>query len=288
MKAVVTGSRGFVGLYLTDYLVGEGWQVGGLNLRDGYDIREYEAVRDFLDIHRPDVIFHLAAQAFVPESFANPQRTIEVNTLGSLNLLEAVRQLGLKTTVHLAGTSEEYGDAEPNPSGALNPSSPYAVSKIAMDYLGQLYARAYGLHVVVTRAFNHTGPGRGEMYAESAFAKQIAEIEVGKRQVLEHGNLGATRNYTDVRDVVRAYALAPQLDTGVYNICSTQSVTMRTILDTLIGLARVKIPTREQESLKRPNDFSFKEPSCSIPGWKPTYALEQTLGDILNYWRERV
>lgn len=296
-KAIVTGSAGHVGQHLTRYLLEQGWEVKGFNLRDGQNILDYEFVRNALDVERPDAIFHLAAQAYVPESFANPKRTFEVNTIGSFNILEAVRQLGIKTRIHLAGTSEEYGDSQYGEGVTTemtlpNPLSPYAISKLAMDHLGRLYAKSYGLQVVVTRAFNHAGPGRGEMYAESSFAKQIVEVEQGKREFVEHGNLESIRNYTDVRDIVRAYVLAIDLPSGVYNICSDQNVSMQEIMDMLIKNSTEKIKTKVNSALFRPADFSFKVPSCEkfteLTGWKPEIALEKTLRDILVDWRERL
>lgn len=297
-KALVIGSMGFVGRHLTKELLGQGWEVKGFNLRDGQNILDYEFVRNALDVERPDAIFHLAAQAYVPESFANPKRTFEVNTIGSLNILEAVRQLGIRTRIHMAGTSEEYGDSLYGEGLTTeltlpNPLSPYAISKLAMDHLGRLYAQSYGMDVVVTRAFNHAGPGRGEMYAESSFAKQIVEIELGRRKAVEHGNLDSIRNYTDVRDIVRAYVLAVDLPSGVYNVCSDESVTMDDVMDILITNSTAdSIMTRVNSALYRPADFSFKEPSCEKfkgwTGWKPEYVLEQTMLDVLNHWREKL
>lgn len=297
MKALVTGSKGFVGVHLTQLLLEQGMEVKGFNLRDGQNILDYEFVRNALDVERPDYIFHLAAQAYVPESFANPTRAFEVNTIGSLNILEAVRQLGIKTRIHLAGTSEEYGDAQYG-DGTItedttpNPLSPYAISKLAMDHLGRLYNKSYGLPVVVTRAFNHAGPGRGEMYAESAFAKQIVEVELGRRKIVEHGNLQTTRNYTDVRDIVRAYWLAVDLDPGVYNICSDNSIIMQELMDMLIELSPAKVKTKVNPALYRPADFSFKVPSCKkftkLTGWKPEFPLRQTMSDILQDWRVKL
>jgi GDP-4-dehydro-6-deoxy-D-mannose reductase len=263
-----------------------------MDLHDGVDIRDYEAVHTAIERIRPDYIFHLAALTYVPESFTNPQRAFEVNTIGSLNILEAVRQLGLKPKIHLAGTSEEYGDGGPNEDDLPNPLSAYAISKLAMDHLGRLYARSYKMQIVVTRAFNHAGPGRGEMFAESAFAKQMVEIERGERRILEHGNLEPVRNYTDVRDIVRAYRLAIELPSDVYNVCSDQNVTMQEMMDILKGYAKTSIPTKVNPNLYRPVDFSFKEPSCekltSLTGWKPEIKLEQTLEDILEDWRRRL
>ena len=298
MKAFVTGSFGFVGRWLAEELERQGWDWAAFDRKLDDDLLNYEQVRNALDRERPDVIFHLAAQAYVPESFINPKRTFEVNTLGSLNILEAVRQLGLKTTVHLAGTSEEYGDSQIGDGVILedatipNPLSPYAISKLAMDHLGRLYAKSYGMHVVTTRAFNHTGPGRGEMYAESSFAKQVAEVEAGKRDHVEHGNLKSVRNYSDVRDIVRAYIMASKLPSGVYNICSDRNVDMEFVLNYLRSLSKKEIPTKVNPALFRPSDFSFKEPNCSkfklATKWEPEYELEETLEDLLAYWREMV
>ncbi len=296
-RAIITGSEGFVGRYLAEHLTKEGWECKGFNLRHGQSLLDYEQIRNTLDIERPDAIFHLAAQAYVPESFQNPRRTFEVNTIGSLNILEAVRQLGIKTKIHLAGTSEEYGDSQYGEGVTTeltlpNPLSPYAISKLAMDQMGQLYAKSYGMNVVVTRAFNHTGAGRGEMYAESAFAKQIVEVELSKRDVVEHGNLESIRNYTDVRDIVRAYELAIDLPSGVYNICSDQNVAMQEVMDILTKNSTTQIKTQVNKNLYRPSDFSFKVPSCekftNLVDWAPQYKLETTLNDILSHWRKKL
>lgn len=288
-KVLITGSNGFVGKHLKELLVSQGHRVYGYDLKRGQDLRNFEQMRNYLDKVRPDKIFHLAALAYVPESTLNPIRAFEINTIGSINLLEAVRQLGLKTKIHMAGTSEEYGDGGPNEEDRPDPKSPYAISKLAMDQMGRLYAKSYGMHVVVTRAFNHAGPGRGEMYAESAFAKQIVEIELGRREVVEHGNLESIRNYTDVRDIVRAYALAIDLPPDVYNICSDANVPMQWVMNKLCDLSTVDVQTKVNPSLYRPSDFSFKEPSCykfkGLTGWKTEITTTQMLEDILNDWR---
>jgi GDP-4-dehydro-6-deoxy-D-mannose reductase len=292
MKALCIGSKGFVSSYLVKHLKKQGWEVSEFNLRDGQDIRNYEQVRNTVDAIRPDVIFHLAAMAAPAESFSNPARAIEVNTIGSLNVLESVRQLGLKTKIMLCSTSEVYGNEDPVEDGILKPRSPYAVSKAAMDYMGQLYIDAYGMEVIITRAFNHTGAGRGEMYAEAAFAKQIAQIEAGKRDSMEHGNLHSIRNFTDVRDIVRAYELAIKLPSGVYNICSDQNVSIEKVLDILAGLSIVQIKRHTNASLIRPADFSFQEPNCDkfkkLTGWEATISLDITLKEILDEWRSKV
>ncbi len=296
MKVLITGLDGFVGQYLEKELHKRKDQIFCFDLKCNKDIRDYEQLRNALDKIRPDEIYHLAALAYVPESIYNPQKAFLVNTIGSINLLEAVKQLGLETRILLVGTSEEYGEAHYNKKVTEEtlplPSSPYAISKLAMDYLGRWYQKAYGLKVVVSRAFNHTGAGRGEMYAESSFAKQIVEIEKGKREYLEHGNLESQRNYTDVQDIVRAYTLAIKLPTDVYNICSDQNLKMKEILDILIKKAKCKIKTKINSARLRPSDFSFYPPSCQkfqkLTNWKPQIKIEQTLEDILNYWREKV
>lgn len=295
MRALITGDLGFVGRHLRELLQNEGHEVFGLDIKNGDDIRDYETVRARLDEQRPHMIFHLAAQAYVPESFIEPQRAIDINVTGSLNIFEAVRRLGIKTKIMVVGTSEEYGDSSDlltvTERTLPHPLSPYAISKLAMDHFAQLYAQAYSLHIVVTRAFNHTGPGRGEMYAEGSFAKQIVEIERGERSHLEHGNLSSIRNYTDVRDIVRAYRLAIDLPSDVYNICSDENVSINVVLDKLRDLSTAAIPTLEDPNLYRPVDFSFKEPSCAkfraLTGWEPRIPLTLTLSDMLDEWRSQ-
>lgn len=295
MKAFITGSKGFVGKHLKDLLYNLGYEITTYDLKDGYDLLEYEDLRIALDNSRPDEIYHLAAQAFVPESFSDPQRTVEVNINGTLNLLEAVKNLGIKPKILLACSSEEYGfvKSEECPikeTNELRPQSPYAVTKVACDMLGKWYTDQYDMHIVRTRAFNHTGPGRGEMYVTSSFAKQIAQIEK-YGGVLKYGNLDAVRDFTDVRDMVRAYNIAINLPSDVYNIGSGKGVTIQEVLNILAkesGLIKIEFDPSRARKTEVPRLICDCSKFKSLTDWKPEISLKETLLDLLNYWRENV
>lgn len=315
-KALVTGVTGFAGSHLAELLLKEGVEVYGIqrwrsktenieHIKDQIKIEE----ADLLDAHslitviekiKPDYIFHLAAQSFVQSSWASPTQTLEVNIIGSAHLFEAVRKTGLPITIQIACSSEEYGKVLPNEvpikeTNPLRPLSPYAVSKLAMDYLGYQYHESYGLRIIRTRGFNHTGPRRGDVFAESSFAKQIAEIEKGKREPIVHvGNLEAQRDYTDVRDMVRAYYLAVQkCDAGQeYNIASGKAWKIKTVLDLLLSMAKVKVEVVPDPSRMRPSDVEIligdNTKFVTKTGWKIEIPFEKTMEDLLNYWRENV
>lgn len=317
MRILITGITGFVGSHLAEYALSRGdvevfgtvrWRsrmeniehlLGRVHLID-CDLRDPVAVRKTLDEVRPGYIFHLAAQSYVPTSWKAPAETLITNIISELNLLEAMRDLDLDARVQVAGSSEEYGlvferetpITEENP---LRPLSPYAVSKVAQDMLAYQYHRSYGIYTVRTRAFNHEGPRRGYVFVTSNFAKQIAEIEKGKKEpVIEVGNLNARRDFTDVRDMVRAYWLA--LEKGkpgeVYNIGSGRAVTIREMLDILLSFTDREIEIRPMPERMRPSDVELLVCDCrkfrDLTGWKPEIPLEKTLEDTLNYWRERV
>ncbi len=315
-KALITGITGFVGSHMAELLLKEGVEVYGIqrwrskteNIEHIKDKIQFEEA-DLLDAHslytvvdkiKPDYIFHLAAQSFVQSSWSSPTQTLEVNIIGSAHLFEAVRKTGLPVPIQIACSSEEYGKVlrdevpikETNP---LRPLSPYAVSKLAMDYLGYQYHESYDMNIVRTRGFNHTGPRRGEVFAESSFAKQIAEIEKGKREpVVLVGNLEAERDYTDVRDMVRAYYLSVQkCDPGeVYNIATGKAWRISKVLELLLSYAKVKVEIRKDPSRMRPSDVEIligdNSKFVEKTGWQPEIAFEKTMEDLLNYWRERV
>jgi GDP-4-dehydro-6-deoxy-D-mannose reductase len=317
MRVLITGVTGFVGSHLADYLVARGdcelfgtyrWRsrmdnVGHLGSRITLvecDLKDGGAVRRMLAGVHPDRVFHLAAQSYVPTSWMSPGETITANVSCQLNLFEAIRDSGLAARVHVAGSSEEYGLVrkdelpirEENP---LRPLSPYAVSKVAQDYLAYQYWMSHRVHTVRTRGFNHTGPRRGDVFVTSNFARQIAEAEKGLREpAILVGNLEAIRDFTDVRDMVRAYWLA--LDRGepgeVYNVCSGRGYTIQNVLDILRGLAQTKVDIHPDPSRLRPSDVEVLIGDCSrfqrLTGWHPTIPLEVSLKDLLDYWRQRV
>jgi GDP-4-dehydro-6-deoxy-D-mannose reductase len=300
LKVLITGSNGFVGRHLQDFLssnqsIKGAYEVQGFDLAMGNDIRIFEDIRNTVDRFQPDYVYHLAAQAYVPESTMNPIRGIETNFIGTLNLLEAVRQTGMQSRIHIAGTSEEYGydrdDSELNENSVAIPTTPYGVSKLAATTLAMTYARIHGMNIVVTRAWNHIGPGASPSYAVSAFSKRVAEAEKYGVKVT-HGNLEAIRNYTDVRDIVRGYTLAIDLPPGIYNLASANSVSIQYILDCLTGLAKTKIETEENSYLFRAMSNKFPKPSFKkfneLTGWESTIDLDQTILDTLNYWRNKV
>ena len=315
-KALITGITGFAGSHLAELLLREKVDVHGIqrwrSKSDNIDhikdkIHFHEA--DLLDAHslykvieevRPNYIFHLAAQSYVQSSWSSPANTLEVNIIGSVHLFEAVRKSGLDITIQIACSSEEYGKVHPNElpikeSNPLRPLSPYAVSKLAMDYLGYQYYESYKVKVIRTRGFNHTGPRRGDVFSESTFAKQIAEIEAGEQKpVVYVGNLNAVRDYTDVRDMVRAYYVAVQKckPGEVYNIASGSGWKVGDVLKLLLSMSKVKIKIVPDKERMRPSDVEVLIGDASkfrkVTGWVPEIPFTKTMEDLLNYWRERM
>lgn len=264
------------------------------------DLTDAGSVEHLIAALQPERIFHLAAQSFVQESFDEPASTFHINVQSQINLLESIRRHDKQIRMHVAGSSEEYGLVHPDEvpmkeTNPLRPLSPYAVSKVAQDKLAYQYFKSYGLHLVVTRGFNHTGPRRGAVFADSSFAKQIAEIEAGiLPPVIRHGDLTTKRDLSDVRDIVRAYWLAlEKAEPGeAYNVGSGKTHTIREMLDVLLSYAKVKIRTEEDPARLRPSDVPilWADPSKfrAATGWEPKIPFEQTLRDVLDYWRERV
>ena len=275
------------------------YKPGHLNLIMA-DLADASSMRRVIAGLKPDRIFHLAAQSFVPTSWEAPAQTMELNVIGQIHLFEAIREAGINPLVHVAGSSEEYGLVLPDEvpmkeSNPLRPLSPYAVSKVAQELLSWQYHKSYGLRAVVTRGFNHTGPRRGEMFVTSTFAKQIAQIEKGlKPPVIEVGDLESKRDWTDVRDTVRGYWLA--LESGepgeVYNVGSGVCRTCEEMLNVLLTHTDRKIDVRVDPSRLRPSDVKILWSDSSKfqrqTGWQPRIPFEKTMQDLLDYWRCRV
>jgi GDP-4-dehydro-6-deoxy-D-mannose reductase len=318
MRVLITGITGFAGSHLAEHILARhpGVEVWGIcrwrsrmeniaSIRDRIklmeaDLKDMASLERVLAEARPDRIFHLAAQSYVPASWNYPAETFTINAVGQVNLFEALRRLELSPRIQVAGSSEEYGRVFPHEvpmkeTNPLRPLSPYAVSKVAQDLLAYQYFMSYGMPIVRTRGFNHTGPRRGEVFVTSAFARQIAEIEKGRREpVIKVGNLEARRDFSDVRDIVAAYWLS--LEKGVagevYNIGSGVARSIGELLEALLALSSVKVRVEVDPARLRPSDVPIlladSAKFAELTGWRPTIPFEQTLGDLLDYWRGRV
>jgi len=272
---------------------------GAVNLLQ-CELTDAYSVHHLIAAVQPERIFHLAAQSFVLTSWNAPAETFQANVIGQINLFEAIRLVGINPRVHIAGSSEEYGLVYPHEvpmkeTNPLRPLSPYAVSKVAQELLAWQYFRSYGLQTVVTRGFNHSGPRRGQVFSTSSFAKQIAEIEKGKRQpVIYVGDLESQRDWTDVRDMVRGYWLALEkgLPGEVYNIGSGVTRRIGDMLNILLSLSSHDIAVRQDPARLRPSDVKILWADVTKfrqqTGWEPKIPFEQTMRDLLDYWRARV
>jgi len=324
-KAFITGLTGMVGSHLADYLLDHtDWDIHGtlrwrspldnlehllerVNSRDRLflhyaDLNDSESLIRSLQNVNPDYIFHLAAQSYPQTSFDSPVDTLNTNILGTCRLLEAVRINNQNPVIHVCASSEIFGrvpreDLPIKEENAFHPASPYAISKVGTDLIGRFYAEAYNMTVMTTRMFTHTGPRRGDVFAESTFAKQIAMIEDGQLSpVVKVGNLDSLRTVADVRDAVRAYYMLVTVNPipgEYYNIGGTHTVKVGDILDTLLGMSTVKdIKIEVDRERLRPIDADLQVPDASKftrhTGWKPEYEYEQTISDLLNYWRVRI
>ncbi|HOX28467.1 MAG TPA: GDP-mannose 4,6-dehydratase, partial [bacterium] len=306
MKALVTGITGFAGSHLAELLLSMGVEVFGTsrprspmeNLTPEVmksiklvecELRDSVSVKQAVAQARPDWIFHLAAQSFVPTSWVSPADTIINNIICQLNIFEALRDLKLTDTVmQIACSSEEYGlvheDELPiKETSPLRPLSPYAVSKVGQDYLGYQYFKSYGIRVIRSRAFNHSGPRRGEIFVTSSFAKQIASIEKGvQAPVIKVGNLDARRDFTDVRDTCRAYVeLVKKGEPGeVYNIATCTTHQIKAMLDLLLSFSKVDVKIEVDPARLRPSDVPVLLGDYTKlrerTGWNPSIPFEKT------------
>ena len=305
--SLILGGGGFVGDYLIRQLTGAGETVHATKLPQeqiqaactvhDLDILDSAAVAALLQTLQPARIYHLAAQSSVAVSWKNPQLTVDVNIKGTLNVLDAVRQLGEQPRILLIGSGEEYGHVRDGAcpiteEEALHPGNIYAATKACQGMLGEIYAKAYGMDILCVRAFNHVGPMQAPAFVVSDFCRQAARIEQGLQPpVISVGNLSARRDFTDVRDVVRAYAVLMQhgKSGGVYNVGSGRAVAIQAILDEILQLSTAKITVEQDPARLRPVDVPVIEADISRlrtdTGWVPEISLTQTLTDTLAYWR---
>jgi GDP-mannose 4,6-dehydratase len=325
-RALITGITGMVGSHLAEYLLEHtDWEVWGMcrwrspldniaglvpriNARDLVhlvygDLRDTLSIQDVVQRSQPDYVFHLAAQSYPKTSFDAPLDTLDTNVQGTTRVLEALKKIRPDAIIHICASSEVFGRVSKeklpiDEECTFHPASPYAISKVGTDLVGRYYAEAFGMTVMTTRMFTHTGPRRGDVFAESTFAKQIAMIEAGIiPPLVKVGNLDSLRTIADVRDAVRAYYMLvtvnPQAG-AYYNIGGTHSVSIRQILETLIAMSPRKDEIRveiDPERL-RPIDADLQVPNTAKfekhTGWRPQIPYEQTMADLLGYWRERI
>ncbi|MDB2637597.1 GDP-mannose 4,6-dehydratase [Alphaproteobacteria bacterium] len=325
-RALITGITGMVGSHLADFILRHtDWEIIGLcrwrssldniahllpqiNANDRISL-SYGDLRDSLSIDsvvrqaQPDYTFHLAAQSFPKTSFEAPLDTLDTNIQGTNRVLEALKKYAPSSIVHVCASSEVFGRVPKeklpiDENCTFHPASPYAISKVGTDLIGRFYAEAYGMTVMTTRMFTHTGPRRGDVFAESSFAKQIALAEAGYMPpTIKVGNLKSLRTIADVRDAVRAYyMLVTENPIGgeFYNIGGHFSLEMGEVLDHLISLSTIRssIEVQVDPSRMRPIDADLQVPDTtkfqSHTGWKPQIDFAQTMEDLLDYWRQQV
>lgn len=325
-RALITGITGMVGSHMADFLLANtDWEIVGLcrwrspldnlehlipriNAKDRVslvygDLKDTVSLLDVVEKSAPDYVFHLAAQSFPKTSFASPIDTLDTNILGTARLMEAVLAKAPRAVVHVCASSEVFGRVPKDkvPIGeecTFHPASPYAISKVGTDLVGRYYAEAFGITAMTTRMFTHTGPRRGDVFAESTFAKQIALIEAGHiPPVIKVGNLDSLRTFADVRDAVRAYYLLVTHDPqpgAYYNIGGTHTCTVGEMLDTLLALSprKADIKIEVDPERLRPIDADLQVPDTrkfrAHTGWQPEIPFAQTMADLLDYWRDQV
>lgn len=324
--ALITGITGMVGSHLTDYLLkNTNWKIYGLsrwrspldniehllnqankkNSRVNFiygDLNDYSSLVECIKQSKPNYVFHLAAQSYPKTSFTEANLTLDTNVIGTYNLLNAINKSKFKPYVHVCSSSEIFGKVSKDKlpideNCSFHPASPYAISKVGTDLIGRYFYEAYKMKVMVTRMFTHTGPRRGDVFAESTFAKQIALIEAKKSPaIIKVGNLNSLRTFADVRDAVRAYymLLTNEPKPGeVYNIGGNFTCKIGDMLNYLISLSKIKnIKILKDKKRLRPIDADLQVPNTSKfhrhTGWKAEIKFEKTMLDLLNYWRQKV
>lgn len=314
-RALILGANGFVGRYLVEELFSNSMEVSAAYFDDAkfcadyenkleglyeLDVTNYSDVKHVVGQARPDYIFNLIGQSSASLSWIRPTLTIDVNVNGTTNILEAIRSCGLNSRLLIVGSSDEYGAIDESQIPIkeccdLKATSPYAISKITQEMICRLYVEAYGMDIIMTRSFNHLGPGQADMFSIPSFAKKIAIIEKYKKNnILYVGNLTVSRDFTDVRDVVRAYLLLMKRGQKgeVYNVGSGKTRKLSEVVEYLIGFTNIDIEVSVSKDLLRPVDIQISQCDNSKlvkqTKWKRTISFEQSLEDTLNYWRNRV
>ncbi|MDD9919866.1 MAG: GDP-mannose 4,6-dehydratase [Alphaproteobacteria bacterium] len=325
-KALITGVTGMVGSHLADYLLeNTDWEIHGqcrwrspldnlehllpkVDAKDRMflhyaDFRDTIGIFNLIEDVKPDYVFHLAAQSYPKTSFSNPLDTFDTNIQGTARILEALYRHAKDAKIHICASSEVFGrvskDKLPiDEECTFHPASPYAISKVGTDLIGRYYAEANNMTVMTTRMFTHTGPRRGDVFAESTFAKQIAMIEAGQQEpILKTGNLDSLRTFADVRDAVRAYHMLLTVNPtpgAYYNIGGSYTCSIKDMLQHLLSLSPMEkdIKVETEQARLRPIDADLQVPDCTkfkeATGWEPEISFEQTMQDLLDYWRTQV
>ena len=313
MKALIIGASGFVGPYLVEeirrslfceIITATSRETDRLGIGEDktvhLNILDRKQISDILLSEKPDYIFHLAAQSSVALSWKNPKSTVDTNIIGAINLISAIKQSGYSPRVLIAGSGEEYGrvretDIPIRENAVLAPGNVYAVTKVCQNMMASIYARAYGLQLVMTRSFNHIGPGQSPQFVVADFCSQAVKIEKGMQEpVFRVGNLSAKRDFTDVRDVVKAYCMLIQYGKSgeTYNVGSGHAVAVQEILDIILSQTKAEVKVETDPSKLRPVDVPVIEADISKiykdTGWKPEISPAQTITDTMQYWRNHI
>lgn len=302
-KAIITGSQGFVGPYLRRELEECGYTTVGLDLQEGdntivVDLLDAGQVRTVIAREMPDVVFHLAGQANVARSWKIPQKTVELNVVAALNLMEAVRVVSPDCRMVMVGSSDQYGNLgeagqRVDESIVTRPQTPYAVSKNAQEEMSRIYVHVYGMKICMTRSFNHGGAGQAKGFLIPDFASGIVAVEQGEATCLRVGNLEAQRDFTHVKDVVRAYRLiAEKGHPGeIYNVGSGTTYSAQEILDKLCAMAKCEIPVQQAPEKIRLNDTPViccdHSKLTRDTGWEPTVTMDEMLSQVIAEWRSK-
>lgn len=304
MKALITGSEGFVGRHLSEELLNNNYEVIKCSLlpADGFvqlDILNKEQLVETIKKYQPDIIFNIAGQADVGLSWKKPQLTFELNVIGPINILEAVKEVNKDIKVILVGSSDEYGQLgekgiDVTEDLTLKPMTPYAISKVSQEQLGHIYNKAYDMNICLARCFTLSGPFQNKGFVITDFASGIAEIEKGLKEYLSVGNLESARDFTHVKDAARAYRLIGEKGKKdeVYNISTGKTYKTQEVLDRLISMSDSEIIVKQDPNRMRPSDTPVicgnHNKLTEDTGWNPIYTIDDILKDVLNYWREIV